>query len=322
MLDEAYYQKRQEILRKILNELTEMGYDFCQFDPSHSNLYLKYEPQANLSCRCFLSQYAYAEEDCIFFWEDHEDGCLLVIFLDARNELCAYPPMLETYSPERFASAVEKFRTMFAHLGLPIRFRYADEEDVTRFSHLPYACEVSAPMDDADYIYEFDQLKDFSGSKNTNRRRKHNHFLNRNSVFLERIHAGNTTEATEVLRTWCATHECIECKHRCPQKVALRILASMDVLNTEGYLMRVNGKAQAVMLLGKMSPDMLDVLTICSINREMGAEETLYALVANAVSPPYKYMNLEEDMGVEGIRTHKQSMRPCRMQSKHFVSLV
>ena len=322
MLDDAYYEKRQKILQTILNSLAEMGYDFCQFDRQHRNLYLKYEPHARLSCRCFLSQYAYAKEDCIFFREDQKNGCLLMFFLDDQNGLCAYPPLFGEYTPERFASAVETIRAMFTHLGFPIRFRYADEEDVARFSKLPCSCEISAPLYDADYIYEFEKLKDFRGRENTNRRRKHNHFMNRNSVALECIHAGNKAECTEVLSAWCEAHDCTECRYRCPRNVAMRVLDAMDELNTAGYLFRVNGTAQAVILLGQMSADMLDVITICSINREMGAEETLYALIADAVSPPYTYMNLEEDMGIEGIRTHKQSMHPCRMQNKYVVSLL
>lgn len=321
MLDEIYYEKRQETLQNILHSLSEAGYDFCRLDRQHRELYLKYEPRTALSWRCFPNQYAYAEEDCIYFWEDREDQCLLVLYLDKQNQLCAYPPMFREYTPERFAAAIEKYRGIFIRLELPLRFGCADEEDVKRFSQLPYAQEISAPEQDADYIYEFSQLKDFGGGQNANRRRKRNHFLNCHSATLEPIQAGDTEESLGVLSAWCTAYKCSDSTHRCPRDVAIRLLDAMEELHIIGFLLRVDKEAQALILLGPMSPDMLDVLTICSVNREMGLEEAFYAMVAEEISPLYQYMNLEEDMGIEGLRTHKQSMRPCLMQKKYFITL-
>ena len=48
-MDAAYYEKRQEIMSGYLGVLTEMGYRFEQFGPEHRDLYLKYEPQTEIS---------------------------------------------------------------------------------------------------------------------------------------------------------------------------------------------------------------------------------------------------------------------------------
>lgn len=319
MMDAACYEKRREIMNRNLGVLAEMGYHFEQFGLQHRDLYQKYEAQTELSCHSLLSYYGYAEEDLIYCWENPAEQCLYVIFLNFDNMLSAYPPMLCEYTPERFAAAVDNYCAMFAKLGQTMRFEYANEEDVGRFQKLPREIQVSAPRRELDYIYEFEDLKEFAGGKNVNRRRKHNHFLNHNQTAMERIYEGNTAECGMVLDQWCLDHSCMECMLRCPRNVAKRVLCNLDKLNAMGYLIRVNGDPQTVILLGHMSEDMLDVLTVCSINRDMGMEETMYAMVAEAVSPPYKYMNLEEDMGIERLRVHKQMLRPCRMQPKYSV---
>jgi len=321
MLDVDYCEKRRDALAGVLARFREMGYDFRQFGREHCDLYLKYEPQTELSCRCLLSQYTYAEEDCIHLWEDEAGQCLYMIFLNPNNELRAYPPMLAEYSPERFADAVEKFRRMFEAVAVPLRFEYASGTDVERFSKLPCAIEVCSPEAEMDYIYAFASLMDFSGGKNANRRRKYNHFISRSQAALERIHAGNIADCAAVLDEWCAKRSCGECGHRCPRNMGKRALAELDRLHAMGFLMRVNGEAQALILLGYMSPDMLDVLTICSVSREMGMEEALYAMVADAVPPAYTWMNLEEDMGLEGLRSHKQALHPHRMGPKYSILL-
>ncbi len=320
MWDEGYYEKRRKTMAGYLDALAKMGYRFEQFNLQHRDVYLKYEPETEVSCRSLLSQYAYAQEDCIHIWEDQENECLFVIFLNTTNELRAYPPIMREYSPERFSAAIDTFIRIFSVTGASVVFKYADEEDIKRFKQLTRPVEVKDMLRNKDYIYEFESLKDFSGKQNTNRRRKHNHFLNNHQVRLKRYEESDEADCVAVLSQWCAAHSCEECGHRCPRDVTMRALHTPEAYERMAYLMYVDETPQAFILLGRMSPDMLDVLTVCSGLREMGLEETLYVLVAEAVSPPYKYMNLEEDMDIERLRLHKQSMHPCRMQSKYSVS--
>ncbi|MBQ6716633.1 MAG: DUF2156 domain-containing protein [Clostridia bacterium] len=319
MLDEGYYEKRRKIMADYLDDLAKMGCRFEQFDLRHRDVYLKYEPETEISCRSLLSQYAYAQEDHIYCMEDREENCLFLLFLNPQNLLCAYPPLLCEYSPERFSAAVEVFRGIFEKLNLPMRFEYVSTTETEWFRNLSRQTVIIDPPEEMDYIFEFEALRDFEGSHNSNRRRKYRYFLRHHQVTAEPICAENLKECSSVLTQWCILRQCGDCGYRCPKRISERVLAHLSELDGFGYLIRVDGCAQTVILLGRMSPDMLDVITFCSISRETGADETSYALVADEVLPAYTYMNLEEDMGIERLRRHKQSMHPSRMQPKYIV---
>ena len=103
--------------------------------------------------------------------------------------------------------------------------------------------------------------------------------------------------------------------------MALRLaLAHYDELGLEGGLIRVYGEVVAFTIGDILSSDTYDVHFEKAYGERQGAYAAINQQFARWVRehhPQVRYLNREDDMGVEGLRKAKESYYPDRMVEKH-----
>ena len=103
--------------------------------------------------------------------------------------------------------------------------------------------------------------------------------------------------------------------------IALRTaMEHYEELGLEGGLIRVYGEVVAFTIGDRLSADTYDV----HFEKAYGELQGAYAMInrefarwVRARHPEIRYLNREDDMGVEGLRKAKQSYYPDLMVEKH-----
>jgi hypothetical protein len=293
-------------------------YNFEVISKEHYDLYLKYQPETTVSSRSFISSYAYALEDAIVLCEDRELDYLSVLLLEEDNSLTSLPPLGE-YRHDSFAAMIERMIGMFASIGEKFNLSYMSETEAKRIDGIPgRRFSIVADPGESDYVYLVSDLLDYGGAKNANRRRLRNKLKRIEGIEVQRLDGAKCAHAIEtILGAWCLKRNCLQCGFRCPKNTTLLAFEYAD-----GVLIFVDGEPEGIILLGMMSDSMADVVSIFSIHDYPGMTHRLVDEACRICLPGVKYLNYEEDMGLDGLREFKRRLCPAYLLPKYRATLA
>ena len=174
-----------------------------------------------------------------------------------------------------------------------------------------------------DYLYDIDRLADLGGKK-LHAKRNHIHRFEDNCPdwAVEEITPDNLAECVAMDEEWTRLNRGYEGDESLvDERDALRLaFAHYEALKLEGLLLRSGGRVIAFTMGRKMAPDTYDV----NFEKAYGEIQGAYAMInrefarwVRAKHPNVRYLNREDDMGVEGLRKAKESYYPDLMVEKH-----
>lgn len=173
------------------------------------------------------------------------------------------------------------------------------------------------PVDETrDYIYLTEELAGLSGKKF---QAKRNHISKFNRLFpdsrVEPITEKNKADALLVTRLWCGEngYEVSEYGEYFVIEDALKYLEEFDM---RGLVLYVGSKPVAMTLGSEISPLCFDVNFEKALREYEGSYSVICNEFAKALSS-YKYINREEDMGIEGLKKSKLSYRPVIIYERY-----
>lgn len=203
--------------------------------------------------------------------------------------------------------------------GVPLSFCLCDERQAAELGRF-FTINASFTDDDSDYIYKRDSLAALAGRK-LHRKRNHIAAFNRlyDDIRTERITGGNAADALTVAEKW------LEEREPAPDELAefdsiSTALRNMEPLGLFGLILYVDDVPAAMTLASHIS----DICTDVHYEKAWGeyAANGAFAVINNmlASSPEAdrEYINREEDMGIEGLRTAKESYYPAFKLRKYY----
>ena len=225
------------------------------------------------------------------------------------------------------AVAVRTLAQDAAGRGEPLRLVCLTEEQMAQLEGLfPGQFRFQADRDGYDYLYEIDRLADLGGKKLHAKRNHINRFMENNPSWVyEEITPESLAECLEMDREWYrrSLQREGEAEERDlgDEGIALRTaMEHYQALGLEGGLLRVYGEVVAFTMGDHITPEVYDV----HFEKAYGELQGAYAMVnrefarwVRARHPQVKYLNREDDMGVEGLRKAKESYYPDRMVEKY-----
>ena len=211
--------------------------------------------------------------------------------------------------------------------GQPLRLVCLTPRQMEELDRLfPGKFIYEADRDGYDYLYEIDRLADLPGKKLHNKRNHISRFLDNNPSWVyEEITPESLPECLEMDKEWyrrsMIREGAAEERDLGDEGRALRLaMAHYHELGLEGGLIRVYGEVVAFTMGDVLSSDTFDV----HFEKAYGELQGAYALInrefarwVRARHPGIKYLNREDDMGVEGLRKAKESYYPDLMVEKH-----
>lgn len=104
-----------------------------------------------------------------------------------------------------------------------------------------------------------------------------------------------------------------------------KALSSMDMLGLEGLLLRVDGQVVAMTLGSALTEQTFDIHFEKALDRYDGAYAVInreFARYLRQKYPNLKWLNREDDMGLEGLRKAKLSYQPALLLEKYWACLL
>lgn len=176
--------------------------------------------------------------------------------------------------------------------------------------------------DSADYIYNTSDLANLSGKKYHGKKNHVNKFKKTYDNWkYERIDDNNSVDCIEMVKEWCIQNQCAKNKSKADEIcVMINGIKYRDMLGLKGGLLRINDRVVAVTLGEKINDEMFVVHFEKAFSDVYGAYTMInQQFVVNELME-YKYVNREEDVGIEGLRKAKLSYHPAFMGQKGILS--
>ncbi len=174
----------------------------------------------------------------------------------------------------------------------------------------------------SDYIYETADLINLSGRKFHGKRNHLAQFDRDYDWSYEDISQENIKDCIDVADQWCKANGGCEQRGSQMEGCALkRAFDHFDELELAGGLIRIEGKPVAFTIGEEINSEVY----LLHFEKALDGYNGLYAAINHEFAAHhlagYKYVNREEDMGIEGLRKAKLSYRPAILLEKYSVTL-
>ncbi len=191
-----------------------------------------------------------------------------------------------------------------------------------RFAEIePYICEnyqLSEHRDAFDYIYLQSDLANLSGKKYHSKRNHISAFSKQYDWQYRTITAENIGDVLECAELWYKQNADRYDKYmQCEHEGIKAVLQNMDALNVKGGAIYVDERIVAFTLGSPINDEVFDV----HIEKALRDYAAAYTVVNNEfvkTLSEYKYINREDDMGLEGLRKAKLSYKPEILLKKYL----
>lgn len=167
-----------------------------------------------------------------------------------------------------------------------------------------------------EYIYSSEKLANLSGKKYHGKR---NHISAFNKMYSWEYHPlceENVEDAKNLLLQWYKENP--EKASEIEQKGAFMILDNLDKFKVKGALVTVDGTVAAFTMGCEVNSDVFDVIIEKALSQYVGAYPFINNIFVRNELMGYKYINREDDMGLEGLRKAKLSYYPEILLKKHI----
>lgn len=212
-----------------------------------------------------------------------------------------------------------------AQRGIPCRITGITPADKVELEALfPGVFLFCANRDSFDYVYDIHDLAGLRGRKYQSQRNHFNRFCAAHPHHrVVPITRENLPQTAEFAAQWYARRQQAD-----PQgdylleKLALtRACSHWEELKLEGILLTDAGRILAMAAASRLSGDTFDIHFEKARPDESGAYATVNCLFARyllAKHPELRFLNREDDVGLEGLRRAKLSYRPHHMVEKYW----
>ena len=213
------------------------------------------------------------------------------------------------------------------NITLKITSIYGEEKEILEKLY-PNAFEFNSNRDSFDYVYDINDLADLLGKKYHKKRTHLNRFKSEHPNFkVEPFSEENIEGIKELVYGWYKKKENGENTgdYDYEKVVFEKALNNFRGLCLEGLALVDNGEVLAVTFGSKMNEDTFDVHFEKARADVDGAYTAINCEFANYIRKKYpeiRYLDREEDMGLEGLRKAKMSYYPHHLVEKYTAKLI
>lgn len=270
-------------------------------------------------------EYSFAN---LFLWGRQEIAFIedCVVFFSHFFGRSVYPYPI---GPGNKRAALEAILADARERGIPCRITGITEADRLELETLfPGKFTIRPARDSFDYTYTVDALADLKGKKLQKKRNHVNRFRSEHPDYrIEPICCKNLARIQHMVNDWYVSRKISdpEGDYFLESLAMAKAFRHYDDLALEGIALLEGDRVLAVTMGSRMSPDMMDVHFEKAVEDVPGAYNTINAEFARHIRlqfPEIRYLNREDDMGLDGLRKAKLSYLPDHMIEKYQACLM
>lgn len=176
---------------------------------------------------------------------------------------------------------------------------------------------------DFDYLYYQEDLAQLAGKKYHAKRNHIAGFGKKFNWVYEPITDGNVAEVVEMAREWCRQKgNCEENGLRSENCAIREALAHRRELSITGGLIRADGKVAAFTFASPINSQVADVHVEKALPDYPGAYAVINREFTARALAGYRWVNRENDLGLEGLRKAKNSYYPALLLEKYVCTEI
>ncbi len=213
--------------------------------------------------------------------------------------------------------------------GIPCRLTGLNQDDCALLERLyPGRFRYHFDRDSFDYVYDINALADLKGKKLQKKRNHLNRFLqNYPDYETVSITNANIDQVAALVAQWYALRlqENPHADFHMEQVAISKALKNWQALGMEGLLLKVGGEPVAMTMGSTLSESTFDVHFEKALDRIHGSFPAInreFARYLRKKYPNLRWLNREDDMGLEGLRKAKLSYFPDHMIEKSWACLL
>lgn len=181
----------------------------------------------------------------------------------------------------------------------------------------PERFECRASQDDADYLYPADNFRFYRGSMLGKKRNLMKQLLSSHVVRAERYSSGLREAATCVLQGWMQDRGRGE--GEADHLACLEALEHAHLLGLEGFVFLADDEPAGFLLAEEMQPGVFVIRFAKGLDRFKGIAQYMFHYFCTCFEREVRWMNFEQDMGLENFRRTKASYQPAALLPKYRV---
>ncbi len=270
-------------------------------------------------------EYSFAN---LFLWGRQEiaflDDC--VVFFSHYNGRSVYPYPI---GPGSKRAALEAILDDSRQRGIPCRITGITEADRQELETLfPEKFTLRSARDNFDYVYTVDALADLKGKKLQKKRNHVNRFRTEHPDYrIEPICCENLSRVQHMVNDWYVSRKISdpEGDYFLESLAMAKAFRHYSDLGMEGIALLEGDRVLAVTMGSRIFPDMMDVHFEKAVEDIPGVYNTVNAEFARHIRlkfPQIRFLNREDDIGIEGLRKAKLSYMPDHLIEKYQACLM
>lgn len=209
----------------------------------------------------------------------------------------------------------------------PLKIRHASSQFLEFLVHFHYDFEADCLEDQFDYCYDTASLAHLAGNKFHKKKNHMNQFFKQyeDQFEFKAITNENANLALQVSKDWCIASGCEKVYDLCYEYKGIKeILDNWSFYESkglEGLILFINGFPAAMTFGEAMSTEMFLIHIEKANTQFSNAYAAINHAMANKLVQRYKWINREQDMGIEGLRRAKRSYHPDFLLEKFNITL-
>lgn len=198
----------------------------------------------------------------------------------------------------------------------------ADEAWVSKLDWNGLGMNVIPEKDQFDYVYLVENLIKLNGRKYHGKRNHIARFKEKYTFHYSSMTPDLIEECLSLQTQWCNLKRCVEDQGLMNESLAIReALLNYKKLSIKGGVILIDGKVEAFSLGEPLNRDTV----VIHIEKANPLFEGIYSVINQTFLQHewnmYKFVNREQDMGIEGLRKAKESYFPDQMVKKYKILL-
>jgi hypothetical protein len=193
------------------------------------------------------------------------------------------------------------------------------EEFVRRFGA---GFRVEEDPDNFDYIYRAEDLTELKGKKYDGKRNRIRKFESSFRHEYSPLDRKDAPECAELLQRWFEEKRNGDPYMKAEKVAIVQALASFESLGLKGGVVRVDGRVEAFAFGMRLKDDTVVIPIEIADPAFPGLAQWINREFVRREWPEFKFVNREQDMGVEGLRKAKLSYQPDHLVRKYNLTVT